>query len=212
MQTENFSRFVRDAAHPCAMARSVLARGNVDFGEFGPLGTDAAAEATCEALYASLNRPREPGYWSFVALFPRDAVDSEEDFEARLWAHLQRMHDFDAWWHDWDPAVSSDPQDAHFSFSIGGQAWYVIGLHPHASRIARRLGEVALVFNPHDQFDDLRSRGKYATVRDQIRKRDRTLQGSVNPMLADHGESSEARQYSGRATPDDWRCPFHGAH
>jgi hypothetical protein len=27
-------------------------------------------------------------------------------------------------------------------------------------------------------------------------------------MLARHGESSEARQYSGRLVDSDWRCPF----
>jgi hypothetical protein len=35
------------------------------------------------------------------------------------------------------------------------------------------------------------------------------LQGSLNPNLADFGEQSEARQYSGRATEADWVCPFH---
>ena len=28
-------------------------------------------------------------------------------------------------------------------------------------------------------------------------------------MAVDHGASSEARQYSGRAVPDDWDPPFH---
>ena len=212
MHTELFQRFVRDGAHPCAMAKSVLAQGNIEFGEFAGLGTDHAAEATCRALYDSLQRRPDVGYWSFVALFPHDAVANEEAFEAGLWSHLQRMHDYDVRTHEWDPAVSSDPGDAEFSFSVGGRAWYVIGLHPQASRLARRLDEVALVFNPHGQFDDLRARGKYASVRNLIRQRDQRLQGSINPMLADHGTASEARQYSGREVPADWRCPFHPSH
>jgi hypothetical protein len=36
------------------------------------------------------------------------------------------------------------------------------------------------------------------------------LAGSVNPMLARHGETSEARQYSGRVVEADWRCPLQG--
>jgi uncharacterized protein len=28
-------------------------------------------------------------------------------------------------------------------------------------------------------------------------------------MLDSFGESSEARQYSGRTVPADWACPFH---
>ena len=39
--------------------------------------------------------------------------------------------------------------------------------------------------------------------------RDEAIAGSRNPMLARHGEASEARQYSGRAVDPDWRCPFH---
>jgi FPC/CPF motif-containing protein YcgG len=41
-----------------------------------------------------------------------------------------------------------------------------------------------------------------------ILERDRKLAGDINPMLARHGESSEARQYSGRLVTDDWTCPF----
>jgi len=208
---ERFRHFIRDAAHPCAMAKSVLANDAIDFRRYDALGDRASAIATCEGLYASLRQPHADGYWSHVALFPDEVVTDERDFETRLWTHLQRMHEHDAALHEWDPAVSADPQDARFSFSIGGRAWYVIGLHPRASRLARRHDSVALVFNPHAQFDDLRTRGKYSTVRNLIRQRDVRLQGSVNPMLADHGEASEARQYSGRAVPEGWRCPFHAA-
>jgi FPC/CPF motif-containing protein YcgG len=42
-----------------------------------------------------------------------------------------------------------------------------------------------------------------------VREREIALQGSLNPNLADFGERSEARQYSGRAVEDQWRCPFH---
>jgi FPC/CPF motif-containing protein YcgG len=205
---ERFAQFVRDPAHPCAMAKSVLTQGNVEFGHFGELGSFEAASDNCRALYQSLGKHQASDYWSFAALFPEESLRSEAEFESRLWAHLQRMHEFDAPRHGWDERVSSDPEDAKFSFSIGGRAWYVIGLHPGASRLARRFTVPALIFNPHGQFDDLRERGKYATVRDSIRKRDVRLQGSVNPMLADHGEASEARQYSGRAVGAEWKCPF----
>jgi len=38
------------------------------------------------------------------------------------------------------------------------------------------------------------------------------VQGSLNPNLADFGERSEARQYSGREVEEHWRCPFHRAN
>ena len=45
-------------------------------------------------------------------------------------------------------------------------------------------------------------------MRETIIERDAEFSGSVNPMLAVHGEESEARQYSGRVVDDDWVCPF----
>jgi uncharacterized protein len=45
-------------------------------------------------------------------------------------------------------------------------------------------------------------------MREKIMVRDEVLAGDRDPMLARHGEASEARQYSGRAVDDAWRCPF----
>jgi len=45
-------------------------------------------------------------------------------------------------------------------------------------------------------------------MKQAIRKRELNLQGSINPMLSDYGNASEARQYSGRVVEKDWRCPF----
>lgn len=207
----HFSDFVKDPSHPCAMAKSVLAHEAVEFGTYAKLGSESSVRALCQDLYRSLSARQGDGFWSFVALFPEEDAADEVQFEHRLWRQLQRMHEYDVRRHPWDTTVSADPASPEFSFSIGGRAWYVIGLHPHASRKARRLGTVALVFNPHGQFEDLRRRGKYTTVRNQIRRRDLQLQGSLNPMLTDHGEASEARQYSGRAVPAQWKCPFHAA-
>ena len=65
-----------------------------------------------------------------------------------------------------------------------------------------------MVFNLHDQFERLRAEGKYETMREKILVRDEQLAGSRNPMLARHGDASEARQYSGRAVEADWTAPF----
>ncbi|HSP45414.1 MAG TPA: YqcI/YcgG family protein, partial [Chthoniobacterales bacterium] len=66
--------------------------------------------------------------------------------------------------------------------------------------------------NPHEQFERLRADGKWKRMQETIRSRDVELQGSINPMLSDFGEQSEARQYSGRAVEDDWKAPFKPAH
>ena len=93
--------------------------------------------------------------------------------------------------------------------SFAGEAFFVVGLHPQASRPARRFETPALVFNLHDQFQVLREQQRYEKLRSAILTRDEQLAGSVNPMLARHGELSEARQYSGRIVGTDWKCPFH---
>jgi hypothetical protein len=64
------------------------------------------------------------------------------------------------------------------------------------------------VFNLHSQFEELKASGRYEHMRDLIRSRDVDLQGSVNPMVADHGEQSEALQYSGRKVDASWQAPL----
>lgn len=121
---------------------------------------------------------------------------------------LQALHRCDQRDFDWAQGVSSDPASSDFSFSIGGRAFFVVGLHPHASRLSRRSPAPCIAFNFHDQFEQLRASGKYDTMQRAIRARDVALQGDVNPVLSRFGESSEARQYSGRAVGANWGCPF----
>lgn len=64
------------------------------------------------------------------------------------------------------------------------------------------------MFNLHDQFERLRKEGRYDKMRERILDRDIALAGDINPMLARHGELSEASQYSGRLVGEEWQCPF----
>ena len=148
---------------------------------------------------------------SLILLFEEDAGLDELGFERALWDRLQSLSDKDDWLGQApDPRVSHDPDDPHFSLSFAGEAFFVVGLHPAASRPARRFPAPALVFNLHDQFEKLREEGRYGKLRNAILERDIAVAGSVNPMLAQHGTISEARQYSGRMVEADWRCPFAG--
>ena len=153
-------------------------------------------------------RAQQSEYATFVAIFERPRNLDELQFENLFWQQLRALHALDAAHFDWDPNVRSDPADPHFSFSFGGQALYVIGLHANSSRQARRFRWPTLVFNPHEQFERLRADGKWKRMQETIRMRDRELQGTINPMLSDFGEASEARQYSGRAVEENWRAPF----
>lgn len=202
---------VLGAAFPCVAARSAFNRLSYRFGRYPQMGTEASARAVCHDLYefSRENPPPADGFSTFIAVFDTSRIDSELDFEQRMWQQLQRMHDADAEFFDWSPSVSSDPRSERFSFSIGARAYFLVGLHPHASRLARRTPWPVIVFNLHEQFEQLREGGKYESMKRAIRSRDLAYQGSLNPVLSNFGEKSEALQYSGRAVGDDWRCPFH---
>jgi uncharacterized protein len=203
------SDFVSDAAFPCVGAKSALNKGRMRFAEYESLGRGSDAADLCDQLQNFSSEFPDPGASpvSFVAMF-RDQVSDERKFETALWRHLQLMHEHDRVEFTWDRSVDSDPASNDFSFSIGGRSFFVVGLHPTATRLSRRTPFPCLVFNFHDQFEQLKSSGKYQSMQTVIRERDVELQGSVNPVLERFGAASEARQYSGRAVDADWRCPF----
>lgn len=208
-----FSDFVRSQDFPCVGAKSALGRGTLKI-------------VACRSLTSSWDDvrmhdiarewaqdyKRDPGLFRSLAfVFDGPSGLSERAFEEAIWERLQSMTDKDQWRGiAADHRVSSDPEDPHFSLSFGGEAFFVVGLHPTASRPARRFHRPVMVFNLHDQFEELRNSGRYEGLRKAILARDEQLAGSINPMLARHGEVSEARQYSGRQVPGDWDCPFRG--
>jgi uncharacterized protein len=108
----------------------------------------------------------------------------------------------------YDKRVSSDPTSRDFSFSIKEEAFYIIGLHPKSSRAARKFDHPTMVFNPHQQFEVLRSTHRYEKMKNIVRKLDTAYSGSVNPMLQDFGNSPEVFQYSGRKLDQSWQCPL----
>lgn len=174
---------------------------------FDGLGTVSAAKGLVRELagFAATVDP-DAGFASFIAGFTGPPITSEKQFETLLWRQLRLVHAFDT--QAWNPQVASDPASQHFSFSVAGTAFFVVGMHPGASRLAHQAQLPVLAFNLHSQFQRLRDEGRFEGFRDTIRRRDVKLQGSVNPMLANHGEITEARQYSGRAVEDDWAAPF----
>lgn len=208
-----FRDLVSHAEFPCLGAKAALNAESCALRVFdelgGPSATIELAAALSDFTRSTASTPAE--FATFVAIFERPRDIDEVQFEDLLWKQLRALHAYDSARFDWDPNVRSDPADPHFSFSFGGQALYVIGMHAHSSRDARRFPWPALVFNPHEQFERLRAGGKWKRMQETIRQRDLELQGSINPMLSDFGVQSEARQYSGRAVEDNWRAPFEAA-
>jgi len=205
--------FVLDDDYPCLGARAALRRGTYRFGAYERLDDPAVTEGLMRDLYAFVQERRgiADDFTTFAAVFREPVPGGERGFERALWSQLDRLHQLDRRFHEWDVAVSADPDDPRFSFSIAGNAFFIVGLHPDASRDARRFAWPALIFNAHIQFEELKETGRFTGLQSRIRVRERELQGSINANLADYGHHSEARQYSGRAVEDEWVCPFHRA-
>ncbi|HET7189846.1 MAG TPA: guanitoxin biosynthesis heme-dependent pre-guanitoxin N-hydroxylase GntA [Gemmatimonadaceae bacterium] len=208
---EEFSAFVADGRFPCLAGKGAVHRGDHTLRIYDTLGSHDSAEALARDLtmFVQSGPADGAGLRAFVALFRGPEMADELAFERRLWGQLRRLHALDDPDTAWDPTVSDDPESPEFSFSFCGRALFVVGMHPASSRLARRFRWPTLVFNPRAQFERLRAEGKFERLRTLVRERDVALQGTPNPSLADFGERSEARQYSGRATEPEWRCPFH---
>ncbi len=196
---------------PCVGAKAALARGTLDIVSARDItsGWDDLRIHDRLRHFAADYRADPALFRSLAVVFEGPDDLDEAGFERALWHRIQSLSDKDVWLgQDWDDRVSPDPDDPHFSLSFGGEAFFVVGLHPRASRPARRFARPTMIFNLHDQFEQLRAQGKYEGMREKILVRDEALAGSRNPMLTRHGEASEARQYSGRAVEPDWACPF----
>lgn len=202
---EQFRTWILDADYPCVGAKAAFNSDSQQVHVYSTIIGSTAEIARDLRSFAQMSRHGE--YSTFIAIFRDLFPQTEAEFEQQLWQQLQLLHRSDE--QPWDAGVSSDPRDAHFSFSFAGQAFYVIGIHANSSRVARRFPWTTIVFNPHEQFERLRGDGKWKRMQQTIRERDRQLQGSINPMLSDFGERSEAAQYSGRNVEADWQCPFH---
>ena len=211
---EQFLSFVDEDAFPCVGAKAALARGEMFVHEFGLLNdaaNDAALLDTLEVFVKTMESADEDPLkvHSVVAVFKGPFITSELQFENMLWTQLYNLHILDVS-RGFSAAsdISSNPESPQFSLSLAGHPFFVIGLHPGASRLARTFRSPVLVFNSHRQFEALRADGRYSKMQKAIRKRDIALQGSINPNLADFGSNSEARQYSGRKVDANWKCPF----
>ena len=205
-----FASFVRGRSFPCLGAKAAFNSGSYLFKAYDELASSESSGtlATDLKAFTASRMPQESAYATFIAVFRAPANVSEKTFEKLLWSQLQQLIDTQSKEQRWDPSVSPDPADPRFSFSFGGRALYVVGMHSRSSRLARRFPWPVLVFNPHEQFERLRTDGKWRRMQAAIRKRDFSLQGDINPMLSDFGEVSESRQYSGRAVEKEWKAPF----
>lgn len=206
--------FLSREDYPCVPAKSANNRDNIEL----LVGDNITQPMNDVELYSALldfgknlalDTIDNISFKTLINIYRQPTDLSEEEFEQALWDRLQNLHNFDAVrGQSWDENVDSDANSSHFSMSIGGHSFFIVGLHPHASRLARRFSYPALVFNLHAQFEVLREKNKYERIKGMVRKRDIEFSGGPNPMLEDFGNDSEAPQYSGRKVDENWECPL----
>ncbi|MBW8362036.1 MAG: YqcI/YcgG family protein [Kaistella sp.] len=206
---KSYEDFILKENHPCIMAKTLFKMEKYHLNVYRDIEEDDSLVQLVADVKNYIRQYDFEGnvFESFLAVFPNNHYSDELGFETALWKALQTIHDLDG--SPWDPTVSDDPENPQFSFSIGGKAFYIVGLHPASSRMARQAPFTTIVFNLHRQFEKLRDTGTYHAVRDTIRKNDKKLQGNINPVLRDHGTDTETKQYSGRQVEENWKCPFH---
>ncbi len=209
-----FRNFIADERYPCVAARAALARNQIPCFVATHMGCPHDDEEILAFLYRFIREYRDSNtvLHSAAVIFRQPDSITEEMFEDLLWQRMQNLARLDAEKYTYDTRVSSDPHAPDFSFSLGEEAFFVIGLHPDNSRRSRRFKRPAMIFNPHAQFEKMRRENQYEKMKRIVRKRDVLYSGSVNPMLSDFGESSEVFQYSGRRYSKDWICPLKNAH
>ncbi|WP_438485385.1 guanitoxin biosynthesis heme-dependent pre-guanitoxin N-hydroxylase GntA [Streptomyces sp. S186] len=208
----HFTDWIMSEDFSCLAAKAAVRRGILKPVEFGTMGsTDATSDlhSAISGFVADQLRPTE-NFATFVAVFEGPARLTEPEFDELMWQQLTDLHRLDAdRGFTWAQDVAHDPASPDFAFSVAGHPFFVVGMHENASRISRRYSRPALAFNSNHQFRRLKQSGVYYGLQRRIRQREERLQNSINPNLAEFGEASDARQYSGAPTDEQWSCPFH---
>ncbi len=207
---ESFKAFVLAQDFPCVMAKAAIKQSKVKILVLEYMNANDHNQEILDALYQFIDnyRKTKETYQSFVVIFTKTKIQDEDHFEDLFWKKLQALYDIDSRSYPYDGRVSSDPSSANFSFSLKEEAFFVVGLSPASGRLARRFEYPTMVFNLHEQFAILREQRKFENIRDVIRTKDEELNGSVNKMLADFGNKTEALQYTGKQYDSNWKCPL----
>jgi FPC/CPF motif-containing protein YcgG len=205
-----YIEFISNKVFPCIGAKAALAKNQVQCMVAGNMACPANDKDILDYLYEFTDSYRSTGghFHSAAILFTGPKNITEAIFENLLWQRLQAISDLDAANYGYDKRVSADPFSPDFSFSLKEEAFFILGMHPSASRASRQFAYPALIFNPHAQFEAMKETNKYERIKQAVRKRDIAFSGSVNPMLNDYGRSPETMQYSGKNYDQSWQCPL----
>jgi len=195
---------------PCVAAKVSVGRKQVKSMVGGHMACPADDQKILQFMYdfVDLYRSARQPFHSAAVIFRAPLQVDDVMFDTMLWQRLHALREKDCVNYQHDPRVDDNPTSPNYSYSLKGEAFFVIGLHPGSGRRSRQFTYPVLVFNPHAEFEKLRSRNRFEKLKAIIRKRDMKYSGSVNPLLGDFGATSEIHQYSGLPHRDDWKCPL----
>lgn len=211
---KEYLEFLSNSKFPCIGAKTAITKQQLRCMVVTDMQCPKDDQRILEFLYDFVDNYRNAIklFHSAAIIFKQPVINHEQIFEGLLWQRLQGLADLDAKNYCYDTRVSNNINSPFFSFSLKEEAFFIIGLHPSSSRLARQFKYPTLVFNPHAQFEKLRESDRYDHMKSVIRKRDIKYSGSVNPMLEDFGKASEVYQYSGKKYFTDWQCPLKVNH
>jgi FPC/CPF motif-containing protein YcgG/predicted heme/steroid binding protein len=214
---EAFRSWIQDRKQfGCAAGRTAISRATYGLGVYDkPLGAPGNAAQLAADLetwipHQTQEWNRGNNYTTFVAVFPNSNADQGgQAFEDALFAELQALHEHDR--QPWPNGYTKDATSMSFQYAFGGRRYFVVGLHPQASRTSRRFEYSALVFNAHEQFGNLKTTGEFAEIKSSTRKNDIRLDGEINPNLLKHPPGAPgAVEFSGEDHTGDasWLPPL----
>lgn len=211
---KDFLAYIKDSSFPCIAAKSAAAGNRIVCLVADHMACPKDDTIILTFLYDFIDEYRSDQnvFHSAAIIFKEPDQIDENMFEYFFWSRLQALSNLDALKYTYDPRVDADPQSKSFSFSLKQEAFFIIGMHPGNSRLARRYKYPVIVFNPHAQFEKLREEKRFDRIKETVRKRDIRLSGSINPMLSDFGERPEVFQYTGQNYSEQWECPLKISH
>ena len=205
---EHIVHHVECKCFPCAMGKTAVANNAFNVGVYNTMREDADIRALYEDIKAWLAAPYEGDVRTFLVGFA-EHISDHDYYHDQLFKMLWKLRELEPESRDVPKGVSEDINSPDFAVTLSGRAFFVVGLSPTSPRLSRRTAFAGVAFNLHEQFEKLRADGKMAAIENIVRKRDTILQGSINPLLAAHGNASAALQYSAKEVTSTAQCPYH---
>lgn len=209
MVEQYFIEKVTSEKFSCVGAKASIKNAKYQFFLLKKMATKTSTLKLYELLrqFAKIRLDIDKRFASFIVSFENHQSITPAQFEYLLWKQLKMLNQIDEF--SWDSRVSNDINSPFFSFSVAGEAYFIVGMCPEHPRKCRDFPYPTLVFNSQSQFEYLKKINVFEKIQKTVRLRELQYNGSINPNLINLNMQSEAMQYSGLKVSSDWHCPFH---